>query len=125
MSIWSEAITEEAEKLIRRFENHARQVADEYKRRLRRTTSSVSKLHPQRPHYWRLAPGFDPYLARARADRIGHSIQQRVSTRTYAPRTPYLHFVPKVGGGQREICILAKLRSPSGTGARGSKKVRL
>lgn len=99
------AIAEEAEKLIRRFEIYARQLADEYRRRVRRTTTSVSSLDLKRPQYWSLATGFDPYLVRARKACIAYAVQKRVSTATYEPFTPYKHFVPKVGGGQREISV--------------------
>jgi hypothetical protein len=60
------AIDDEARKLIRRFENYARQLADESERRARRTTRTVTRLALRRPPYWSLAPGFDPYFVRAR-----------------------------------------------------------
>jgi RNA-directed DNA polymerase len=99
------AINEEAGKLIRRFENYARQLADEYERRCRRTTTSVKKLVLKRPHYWSLADGFDPFLVRARANCIAHSVHRKFSDRTYAPLPPVQHFVPKAGGGRREVCV--------------------
>jgi RNA-directed DNA polymerase len=99
------AIDEETDKLIRRFESYARQLADEQRRRTRRTTQPVSRLRLQRPVYWALADGFNPYLVRSRRDRIAYSVQNRLSTRTYESFTPFQHFVPKVGGGLREVCV--------------------
>jgi RNA-directed DNA polymerase len=100
-----QATLDEAKKLIRRFENYARQLADEYQRRSRRTTGTVPRLNLKRPHYWSLAAGFDPYLVRAHADCIAHSVWGKVSDRTYVPFTPVQHFVPKAGGGRREVCV--------------------
>src|SRR5258708_29440657 len=98
-------IREEAGKLIRRFENYARQLADEYQRRSRRTTQSIARLALKRPHYWSLDKGFDPYLVRAREDCVAHAVKNKVSRRTYAPFTPVQHFVPKADGGRREVCV--------------------
>src|ERR1035441_4124963 len=72
------AIAEEAQKLIRRFENYARGLADEYQRRCRRTTQSVPRLSLKRPLYWSLADGFDPYIVRARAASIAHAVTAKV-----------------------------------------------
>jgi RNA-directed DNA polymerase len=99
------AIDEEARKLIRRFENYARQLADEDRRRRRRTTRSITPLQIKRPNYWSLDKGFDRYFARARANCIAHSIERKIAARSYAPHSPYQHFVPKKGGGQREVCV--------------------
>src|SRR6266536_411476 len=93
------AIDEEARKLIRRFENYARQLSDESERRARRTTQAVPRLALKRPRYWSLATGFDPYLVRARATCITNSVENRLTNETFAPFTPCQHFVPKVGGG--------------------------
>lgn len=100
-----ECIEQEASKLIRRFENYARQLADEHARRSRRTTASVEPLCVKRPAYWSIARGFDPFQARARSECIAHAISLRVARRDYAPCTPISHFVPKAGGGRREVCI--------------------
>ena len=105
MNIWKQAIDAEADKLIRRFENYARQIADERKRRERRTTGSTTKPITYRPRYWELAEGFNPYLVRARSARIGHAIHKHIATKSYTPHSPYLHVVPKADGGLREICV--------------------
>jgi hypothetical protein len=105
MRAFEKPITDEAQKLVRRFEKYARELADEYQRRGRRTTSVIPKLNLKRPFYWSLADGFDPYLVRARADSIAHSVAAKVARKTFAPFTPFLHFVPKAGGGRREVCV--------------------
>jgi hypothetical protein len=105
MTSLENAIGEEADKLIRRFENYARQLAEEYRRRSRRTTQSVPPLELKRPPYWSLARGFNPYEVRAGAECIAHAITKKLAERTYKPFTPFKHFVPKVGGGRREVCV--------------------
>ena len=99
------AIRDESGKLIRRFENYARQLADEHQRRSRRTTQSVSRLTLRRPHYWSLHKGFDPFFVRSRADCVAHTVEDKLYKRAYAPFTPVQHFVPKASGGRREVCV--------------------
>jgi RNA-directed DNA polymerase len=80
-------------------------LADEHRRRCRRTNMSVPRLSLKRPLYWSLADGFDPYVVRARAECIAHAIAAKVSRKVYTPFVPFRHFVPKVGGGRREVCV--------------------
>lgn len=105
MSAWTEAIRIEAAKLIRRFENYARAQADERCRRSRRTTGTPSPLVCKRPSYWDLADGFNPYLVRSRADRIGHSVQLAIRQQRFSPRTAVIYGVPKASGGTRKISV--------------------
>ena len=98
-------IEAEAAKLIARFEAHAQQLADEQARRDRRTTSTEPRLELRRPRYWALADGFDPFLVRARSTRIAHSINRAIAGSSYEPRTPFLHSVPKPGGGMRDVSV--------------------
>ena len=100
-----DGIEDEANKLVRRFETYARQLADETQRRARRTTQVVPPLVVKRPVYWSLASGFDPYLVRARSKCVTYSVEKKVASRTYSPFPACQRFVPKVGGGQREICV--------------------
>jgi RNA-directed DNA polymerase len=105
MNSWTKVIDSEALKLVRRFEEYARSQADEERRRQRRTTCSVEPLICRRPAYWKLADGFNPYVTRARAERIGHSVQQAIRERRYTPRNAVLYAVPKVGGGVRNVSV--------------------
>lgn len=102
---WSQQIAIEAGKLITRHEIYARQLADEYRRRARRTTEHVAPLVPLRPLYWDDAPGFHPYLVRARAIRIGHSLSRKVREGTYLPFNPIQYEVQKLGGGRRGVSV--------------------
>jgi len=105
MNQYALAIRDEAQKLIRRFELYAHDLADETTRRRRRTTASVARLRPIRPLYWAIQDGFDPYLVRARSERIGHAIGQSIRRREYVPRIPIEYLVPKAGGGLRKVSV--------------------
>jgi RNA-directed DNA polymerase len=99
------AIRAEADKLIRRHELYCRELDDENKRRRRRSTGSVAILHVQRPSYWSLAAGFNPYLVRARASRIAPLIRARLTDRSYKPHSPSAYHVPKPDGSNREVSV--------------------
>lgn len=98
-------IGREAQRLIVRHENIARLIAEENRRRELRSTAPVLVPRPTRPRHWGLAPGFNPYLARSRVERLAHAIRQQLQNRTYAPHPPAQFFVPKPSGGERPICI--------------------
>ncbi len=105
MNAWQNEILAEAAKLICRHETYARQLADEHRRRTRRTTAPVPLLIPRRPQYWSVADGFDPYLVRARCERIAHSIGSSIKSRAYTPFNPIVYRVPKSGGGLRDVSV--------------------
>jgi hypothetical protein len=105
MAAWHEDIRSEAAKLIRRYEAYARQLAEEQRRRERRSIVPVPPLRLLRPEYWRAADGFDPYLVRARCERIGYSIARSVRAYRYRPFNAIVHRVPKVGGGLRDVSV--------------------
>lgn len=98
-------IRREARRLILRHEIRCRLLSEENVRRARRSTATQVKLKPDRRWYWELDPGFNPYLTRARANRIAHSIQSSLRDRSYEPRRPVRSLVSKTDGGSREICI--------------------
>jgi hypothetical protein len=99
------AVNDEAAKLIKRFEIYARDLADEQVRRRRRTTAPGPPLRLMRPEYWTLAPGFNPYLVRARQEQIGHSIQRAVRLRTYRPHNAVGYEIDKSGGSVRKVAV--------------------
>lgn len=101
----AEEIKHEAERLVRRYEEKARLAADESRRRQRRSASTTVAVSAKRPPHWRLDSGFDPYLTRARAARIGHSIGATFRDRTYAPRRPVEFQIPKDDGEARPLSI--------------------
>lgn len=98
-------ISKEAQRLIVRHETKGRLLAEENVRRARRSSSAPRPLKLKRPLQWKIDDGFDPYLARARAPRIAHSIRKRLEDRTYEPRSPIRSRIPKADGGEREVCI--------------------
>lgn len=100
-----EEITREANRLIARHETKGRLIAEENVRRARRSTVQPDKIKHTQPVYWDYNDGFNPYLTRARTSRIAHSIQKRFKDRTYQPRSPIGHEVPKADGSTRTVCI--------------------
>lgn len=105
MDRFQEAIEEEAHKLIARHERYAQGLADEFHRRRRRSTSTTLSKQVKRPSYWSVADGFNPYLARARAARIAHSIRKSISNHSYRPRNPIRYDVPKDDGTTRPVSV--------------------
>lgn len=97
-------IEEEATKLIRRWERYAQSTHDEIKRRGIRSGIAGSKFLDT-PEYWDLAPGFNPYLVRSRAERIARAIEMQIRSRTYVPRPGVVLEVPKAGQEPRRVCI--------------------
>ena len=101
----TEAIHEEAVKHIRRHEHHAKWVHEENRRRSRRSTAPVASLVIRRPEYWKFAAGFDPYLVRSRADRIGHAMRRALRSASYSPHNPTDYGVPKGDGTERMVAV--------------------
>jgi hypothetical protein len=94
----------EAMKLIRRHERYAQDLADEIRRRNRRTGGD-EKAQVLRPSYWSTDSSFNPYLVRSRSDRIGRAIRVSLRERTYAPRNAVSFEVPKPDGTLREVSV--------------------
>lgn len=106
MQAFESAIRLEALKRIRRHEDFAARVHDENQRRTRRVLPG-SPIEPSklfRPDEWQVARGFNPYLVRSSAARIGHSVREAVRAGKYAPRSPVLRRIPKAGG-HRDISL--------------------
>lgn len=99
-------IEAEAKRLIYRHETNGRLLAEEAARRAKRSTSPTTRPRLHRPEWWALDDGFNPYLTRARSERIAHSIRSSLSRRKYAPRKPVEYDIPKSNGdGTRPVCI--------------------
>lgn len=98
-----ERIQQSAVRLIKEHETHAKSVADENRRRERRSMGSPARLPLRRPETWQLDPGFDPYIVRSRHGRIAHAITDSLKNRTYSPRPPAGFTVPKAAGGKRVV----------------------
>ncbi len=100
----ADEVLKEAQKLIRRHERYAQELADEFRRRNRRTGATTVPT-VLRPAYWDLDPGFNPYLVRARSERIGWAIRTSMRSRTYSPRSAVCYEVPKPDGSLREVSV--------------------
>ncbi len=100
----ADEILDEAQRLIRRHERYAQELSDEFRRRNRRT-GAADVPNVLRPSYWDVDPGFNPYLVRARNERIGRSIRARLRGREYEPRNAVCFEVPKPDGTMREVSV--------------------
>lgn len=98
------AIAQEAQKLIVRHERYARDLHDEFERRNRRSNRSDTKT-VYRPSYWESAPGFDPYLVRARLKKIAPAVRSALRAERYFPRSAISYSVPKEDGSEREVSV--------------------
>jgi RNA-directed DNA polymerase len=100
----ADEIEHEALKLIRRHERYAKDLADEFGRRNRRTAGAAARI-VQRPSYWKVAAGFNPYLVRARHLKIAHSVRASLRDLTYEPRNAVSYEVPKADGTMRDVSV--------------------
>lgn len=98
-------IHQEASRLIRRQEARQRSSHRETVHRRDRADHPPEKLSADRPEWWQLDSGFDPYLVRRRSENIGHAIWRSLRRGSYAPRPPVSLAVEKADGGAREVCI--------------------
>jgi len=101
----ADEIRREAKRQIVRHETRGRLIAEENVRRINRSTAAPVQLVLSRPGRWSIDDGFNPYLVRARAQRIGHSIRSALSSRQYRPRSPLWFEVAKPRGGSRLISV--------------------
>jgi hypothetical protein len=91
-------IHREARRLILRHETICRLAAEERKRRAKRSLTPRVTAKPKRPARWTLDSGFDPYVTRARSERIAHSIERAFRKGSYSPRPPLEKDIPKKPG---------------------------
>lgn len=98
-------ILRECDKLIRRYHRRIKQQKNDQRRYQQRT--GLEPLSPASyiSDYWTLSPQFNPFHVRARADAIAHSIEQKLSARTYAPSPALTLQISKPTGGSRGITI--------------------
>lgn len=89
------------------FERHRKRGVDEHERRQRRSLVVVPKRPVPKPPAWLASPAHDPYHVYSRAASIAHSVRGKLQAGSYAPRPPLSIFVPKPGGGQREVSSFA------------------
>jgi hypothetical protein len=98
------AIRTEAEKLIRRHEMYATNLAREAQRREARSGLAQATV-VKTPEYWSLANGFNPYYVRRHAKAIAKALERRLGTETYAPYPPFKYSVPRGDGTNRIVSV--------------------
>ncbi len=102
----TQAIYEEAQKLVVRHQSYAHALSESRKRQERRSgtllaTSKVIRV----PEYWACDPGFNPYHVRKQHKSIARAIKKSLANGSYVPRPAVIHEIPKKGGGRRELSI--------------------
>ena len=98
------AISAECEKLIRRHQKYAHEVAKELVRIERRSgVKHVKVLYL--PSYWKTDNGFNPYHVRPRARAYAYAINVALKDGTYLPRPAVSYSVPKKDGGVRIVSV--------------------
>lgn len=98
------AITDEAKKLIQRYQDYHNSLHLEHARKKKRM-SGVPKKDVKKPDYWACDSKFDPFYVKRKANSIARSIAKKIASRTYKPNKPFLRKVPKKGGGFRTVSI--------------------
>jgi RNA-directed DNA polymerase len=99
-----DAIVAEAEKLVRRHQMYASDLASRQKRVERRTGQPQTK-DIKFPQYWAADDGFNPYTVRARSKQIAHAVSKALDGGNYKPRPAVEYSVPKKDGGQRAVSV--------------------
>lgn len=94
-----EAIRKEAEKLVKRHETYASNLAAEFRRKFARSGLS-SKKQVLTPDYWAIDRGFNPYYVRAHARAIAKSIERSLELNQYQPRPAFEYTVSMVHLGR-------------------------
>jgi RNA-directed DNA polymerase len=98
-------IRREAKRLIVSVEQRFRLHAEERKRIEKRSTAPHQLRPVERPSWWGVDQGFNPYRTRARAKQIGHGVQAALVDLSYRPRNPVERDIEKPGGGTRSVCV--------------------
>ncbi len=99
-------VAAEATKLVRRFEDYARQMRDDDARRTRRTgVPHQADLH--RPSYWTTHRAFDPYKVRASSRSIARAVELSLRHRDYRPLNPVAYEVEKADGSTRVVSVFS------------------
>lgn len=101
--IFSE-VRKESEKLIRRHQKYLSDLAASIRRKERRSGLQILKtMHT--PSYWAVDRGFNPCYVRSHSSGIAYGINKSLVTGRYRPRPAVKYFVPKLGGGEREVSV--------------------
>jgi hypothetical protein len=79
-------------------------IADENRRRARRSVAPPHEVPIDAPPLWS-QPGLDPYQVRRNRRSIAHSIRVKLQARTYEPFEPQRVEIAKSGGGTRVVSV--------------------
>jgi RNA-directed DNA polymerase len=98
------AIKKEAEKLIRRHQKYASDLAANVRRREKRSGEFQAK-YIHLPEYWSIDNGFNPYHVKAHAHGIAYAIEKALASGHYRPRPAVLYQVEKSDGSLRDVGV--------------------
>lgn len=79
-------------------------LADENRRRARRSVRPTHEIPIDAPPLWS-QPGFNPYQVRSNRSSIAHAIRTKLQARTYEPFEPHRMEIAKPGGGTRVVSV--------------------
>jgi RNA-directed DNA polymerase len=99
-----QAIVEESEKLIQRFQSYHNQLELDYRRELSRISNPPPK-EVQVPEYWTNDKKFNPFYVAKHAHSISRSIVRKIRLGTYRPLPPASWEIEKPSGGTRTITV--------------------
>jgi RNA-directed DNA polymerase len=99
-----DAIKDEAEKLVRRHQKYATELAAGLRRREKRSGFPQEK-HIHLPAYWAADCGFNPYHVLGHARGIAYAIDKSLTSATYRPRPAVIYSIEKVDGTLRDVDV--------------------
>lgn len=98
------AIVEEANKLIKRYQDYHNNLHNEHLRLCKQVIDAPDKkIHT--PDYWKKDKKFNPFYVKRRAKNIAKSICAKIRNKEYSPLPPHKKTIPKGDGGTRELTI--------------------
>lgn len=104
--VLSDCIREEAEKLIKRYNEYHNNLHLEHLRNIKRFGHSYTKKKKVHiPDYWNKDKKFNPFYVLRKHKSIAHSIAKKIENREYKPNDVHLKKIPKRGGGERIVSI--------------------
>ena len=102
----TQAIYNEAQKLVVRHQSYAHRLSENLKRQNARAgTNLFANKVIEIPQYWTCDKGFDPYHVRKHYKSIAHSINKSLEGGCYTPRPAAMYEIPKASGGNRQLAV--------------------
>lgn len=98
------AISQEAEKLIDRYQQYHNHLHLEHQRKSDRQAGVPPKI-VKTPDAWALDRLHNPFYVRRRSSSIARAIAKKIQQGTYKPNPPFKHRVQKSNGGFRNVSI--------------------